>query len=61
MSRPVKNLLQRIALVVGVALLIALGYVADYGYWWPTSDVFVLAGGLVWAGRKFYEDCSNDE
>lgn len=61
MSRPVKKLLQRLALVFAVVAAIAIGFVMENGYWWPTSDVFVLPGGLVWAGRMFYEDRIRDK
>ena len=61
MNRAMRNLLKRLAVVFGVVALIAVGYVIENGYWWPTSDVFVLAGGLVWAGRMYYEDRSCDK
>lgn len=56
-----KNLLQRVAVVIGVTLLIAVGYALDYGYWCPTSDVFILPGGLVWAIRMYYVESLQED
>lgn len=49
-----KKLAQRLLIVFGIVFLIAIGYILDYGYWVPTSDVFILPGGLVWAFRMYY-------
>lgn len=49
-----RNLIQRLTVVLGLVLMISVGYVLDNGYWWPTSDVFILPGGLVWAFRMYY-------
>lgn len=54
MSKANKNLMQRLAIVFGIVFLISAGFILDYGCWRPTSDVFILPGGMVWAFRMYY-------
>lgn len=54
MSKANKNLMQRLMIVFGIVFLISIGFILDYGCWRPTSDVFILPGGMVWAFRMYY-------
>lgn len=54
MNRAKAKLMQRLAIVFGIVFLISIGFILDYGCWRPTSDVFILPGGMVWAFRMYY-------